>query len=252
MRHAASQWLRFIRSVVPIDPSVSCSLETSDMSAEEAMVGSASGTPQAAAAASPAAAKAPPQGKKASRPKIDLDEEIRRANDVAAMSRKMLQAAKSVSRNNRKAKQRLIKKAGKLSPEDLERIAVLKRCGMYEEDGEEEQTENGEAEDHANAGEKKRPAGPSAAEMKRPKLSKSLETLTAEHPILGEIGAGSLGGSSSSAASSSSRFNAKAAAKKKGLSFYPLVHDFSALRQVCRTRRTRRLTRTSSEQVQHS
>ena len=188
------------------------------MSAEEARVGSASGTPQAAAAASPAAAKASPQSKKALRPKIDLDEEIRRANDVAAMSRKMLQAAKSVSRNNRKAKQRLIKKAGKLSPEDLERIAVLKRCGMYEEDGEEEQTENAEAEDHAKSGEKKRPAGPSAAEMKRPKLSKSLETLTAEHPILGEIGAGGLGGSSSSAGSSS-RVNVNAAVKTKG----PLV-----------------------------
>ena len=186
------------------------------MSAEEAMAGAADETPQAAAAASPAAAKASPQSKKTSRPKIDLDEEIRRANDVAAMSRKMLQAAKSVSRNNRKAKQRLIKKAGKLSPEDLERIAVLKRCGMYEEDGEEEQTENAEGEEHGKSGEKKRPAGPSAAEVKRPKLAKSLETLTAEHPILGEIGAGSLGGSSSSAASSASKFNAKAAVKTKG------------------------------------
>ena len=187
------------------------------MSAEEAMAGSADEAPQAASAASPAAAKASPQSKKASRPKIDLDEEIRRANDVAAMSRKMLQAAKNVSRNNRKAKQRLIKKAGKLSPEDLERIAVLKRCGLYEEDGEEEQTDNAEGEEHGKAGEKKRPAGPSAAEIKRPKLSKSLETLTAANPILEEIGVAGFGGSSASAASSSSsRFNAKAAAKKKG------------------------------------
>ena len=122
VRHAVSQWLRLIRSFVHFDPSVSCSPESSDMSAEEAMVGSTSGAPQAASAASPAAAKASPQSKKASRPKIDLDDEIRRANDLAAMSRKMLQAAKNVSRNNRKAKQRLIKKAGKLSPEDLERI----------------------------------------------------------------------------------------------------------------------------------
>ena len=50
-----------------------------------------------------------------------------------------------------------------------------------------------------------------------PKLSKSLETLTAANPILEEIGVAGFGGSSASAASSSSsRFNAKAAAKKKG------------------------------------
>ena len=85
-------------------------------------------------------------------------------------------------------KQRLVRKASNLNVEDLERIAVLKRCGMYEEDGEEEQADNAEGEEHGKSGEKKRPAGPSAAEIKRPKLSKSLETLTAEHPILGEIG----------------------------------------------------------------
>ena len=216
MRHAVSQWLRLIRSFVHFDPSVSCSPETSDMSAEESVAGSSDEAPQAASAASPAAAKASPQSKKALRPKIDLDDEIRRANDLAAMSRKMLQAAKNVSRNNKKAKQRLIKKAGKLSPEDLERIAVLKRCGMYEEDGEEEQKDNAEGEEHGKSGEKKRPAGPSAAEIKRPKLAKSLETLTAANPILEEIGVAGFGGSSASAASSSSRVNEKAAAKKKG------------------------------------
>ena len=83
------------------------------------MAGAADEAPQVASAASPAAAKASLQKKKALRPKIDLDDEIRRANDLAAMSRKMLTAAKNVSRNNRKAKQRLIKKAGKLSPVDL-------------------------------------------------------------------------------------------------------------------------------------
>ena len=144
MRHAASRWLGLIRSFIHFDSSFSSSPETSDISAEEAMAGSADEASQAASAASPAAAKASPQRTKALRPKIDLDDEIRRANDLAAMSRKMLQAAKNVSRNNRKAKQRLIKKAGKLSPEDLERIAVLKRCGMYEEDGEEKQTDNAE------------------------------------------------------------------------------------------------------------
>ena len=180
------------------------------------MAGAADEAPQVASAASPAAAKASLQKKKALRPKIDLDDEIRRANDLAAMSRKMLTAAKNVSRNNRKAKQRLIKKAGKLSPEDLERIAVLKRCGMYDEDGEEKETDNAAGESPGKSGEKRSPAGPSAAEIKRPKLSKSLESLTAANPILQEIGVGTFGGSSASAASSSSRFNANAAAMTKG------------------------------------
>ena len=204
--------------LVNLDARVS-SFEISVMSAGGAMAGSADEAPQAASAASPAAVKESPQKKKALRPKIDLDDEIRRANDLAAMSRKMLQAARNVSRNNRKAKQRLIKKAGKLSPEDLERIAVLKRCGMFDEDEEEAPTDNAEGEDSGKSGEKKRTAGPSAAEMKRPKLSKSLETLTAANPILEEIGVAGFGGSSASAESSSSRFNAKAAAKTKG----PLV-----------------------------
>ena len=87
----------------------------SNMSAAEAMTVSGNETP--APAVSPAAAKASPPQKRGSQPKIDLDDEIRRANDLATMSRKMLQAARNVARNNRKAKQRLIKKAGKLSPQ---------------------------------------------------------------------------------------------------------------------------------------
>ena len=102
------------------------------MSASEASDQAAAEEASGAAAGARADTRASARSQKAARPKIDLDEEIRRANDLAAMSRKMLTAAKNVSRNNRKAKQRLIKKAGKLSPEDLERIAVLERCGLFE------------------------------------------------------------------------------------------------------------------------
>ena len=78
------------------------------------------------------------------RPRIDLDEQIAHANKLAEVSKKMLLAAKSAQKTQKKQKQRLIRKAGKLSAEDLERIAVLKRCGLYAD--EEEQaadTENG-------------------------------------------------------------------------------------------------------------
>ena len=67
------------------------------------------------------------------RPKIDLDKEIQEANLLATMSRKLMTAARAIERNNKKSKTRLIRKAGKLSPEDLERLAVLKRCGLYAE-----------------------------------------------------------------------------------------------------------------------
>ena len=68
-----------------------------------------------------------------SRPKIDIDHEIIEANRLAEVTRRMMQAAKAAQRNSRRSKQRLVRKAGKLSAEDLERIAVLKRCGLYAE-----------------------------------------------------------------------------------------------------------------------
>ena len=49
-------------------------------------------------------------------------------------------AAKTAQRNSRRCKARLVRKAGKRSPADLERIAVFKRCGLCvstEDDAEE-------------------------------------------------------------------------------------------------------------------
>ena len=60
------------------------------------------------------------------RPRIDLDEQIAHANKLADVSKKMLVAAKSAQKAQKKQKHRLIRKAGKLSAEDLERMAVLK------------------------------------------------------------------------------------------------------------------------------
>ena len=68
---------------------------------------------------------------KASRPKIDIDHEIDEANRMAEITKKMMLAAKAAQRNSRRAKQRLVRRAGKLSAADLERLAVLKRCGLY-------------------------------------------------------------------------------------------------------------------------
>ena len=89
--------------------------------------------PPAAKAKAKAQGKAKARGraKPAARPQIDLDKEIAEANTLATMSRKLMVAARSIERNNKKSKSRLIRKATKLSAEDLERIAVLKRCGLY-------------------------------------------------------------------------------------------------------------------------
>ena len=59
--------------------------------------------------------------------RIDIDDQISEANRVHDLLRKMSQAAKSLKRTQTKAKQRLLKKAARLNPADLERIAVLKR-----------------------------------------------------------------------------------------------------------------------------
>ena len=48
----------------------------------------------------------------------------------------MVNEARRAARNERRRKSRLMKKAATLTPEDLERIAVLKRCGLYNPTGE--------------------------------------------------------------------------------------------------------------------
>jgi hypothetical protein len=103
---------------------------------------------------SKAKAKARGRPKAGARPKIDMDEEIEKANKLAEMSRKMMNAAKSIQKNNRRLKNRLVRKAGKLSPEDLDRIACLKRCGLFaepdhDEDGEEEDGDDAAPGDNA-------------------------------------------------------------------------------------------------------
>ena len=92
--------------------------------------------PPAVAPPAEAKAKGRPRARP-QRPRIDLDEQISQANQLAQVTKKMLNAARSAQRNQKRQKQRLIRKAGKLSAQDLERIAVLKRCGLYADDDEE-------------------------------------------------------------------------------------------------------------------
>lgn len=70
--------------------------------------------------------------KRAVRPPIDIDAKIKDlAKDIEA-AQKLLRETKTSQRNERRKKKRLMAKASTLSSADLERIAVLKRCGLYD------------------------------------------------------------------------------------------------------------------------
>ena len=64
------------------------------------------------------------------KPKIDIDNEIQEANRLVELFRKMQNASKVAARSAMRSKQRLMRKASKLSEQDLVRLAVLKRCGI--------------------------------------------------------------------------------------------------------------------------
>jgi hypothetical protein len=65
------------------------------------------------------------------RARIDIDDEIQEAAQISDMLKKVQKRATSLKKSSKKAKQRLVLKASKLRAEDLERIAVLKRCGIF-------------------------------------------------------------------------------------------------------------------------
>ena len=69
------------------------------------------------------------------KPSIDLDAAISDATSAMKAAQKRVQQWKAQAKNDRRKKQRLLKKAASLKPEDLERIAVLKRCGFVRSDG---------------------------------------------------------------------------------------------------------------------
>ena len=85
-------------------------------------------------AAAKSKAKATPKahGKRKARPRIDLDDAIARAQQSFKEAAKCMAKARADARNEKRKKARLFKKAAQLSAMDLERIAVLKRSGMWD------------------------------------------------------------------------------------------------------------------------
>lgn len=159
-----------------------------------------------AVAAAEAARKKKGRPTKGSRPKIDIDDEIAQANRMAEVTKKMMMAARAAQRNSRRAKQRLVRRAGKLSSADLERLAVLKRCGLYIE-----QPDSGSAESSSvassaassSASSGSPPSGPSASNVK---LLTAMGKVDGAAELLSSFGsyAGCDGGSTAASGSASS------------------------------------------------
>ena len=101
--------------------------EVSTASGGASSVASSPGTPVAKAKAKAAVGR-PRGGKK---PQIDIDVEIQEADKLAELFKKMQKASKVAARNSTRQRQRLVRKAHKLSEQDLRRLAVIKRFGMF-------------------------------------------------------------------------------------------------------------------------
>jgi len=90
------------------------------------------GARQARGATGVTHAKAKASRRRAIRPVIDLDDRIREAKAAAKAAAKSLAQARTQARVERKRRAHLVRKAGQLSAQDLERIAVLKRTGWWD------------------------------------------------------------------------------------------------------------------------
>ena len=87
-------------------------------------------TAGAVAPAAAGGAASQQRAKRARKAPIDIDEHIAAARKAMHEAQKQVSAARSQARNEKRKKQRLMKKAATLTSEDLERIAVWKRCGL--------------------------------------------------------------------------------------------------------------------------
>jgi hypothetical protein len=63
--------------------------------------------------------------------RVDIDDDIDEANKVRGLLRRIPKKAVQIKRTSKKMKQQIVRRANKLQAEDIERIAVLRRCGLY-------------------------------------------------------------------------------------------------------------------------
>ena len=81
---------------------------------------------------SPAAPALAGRRRRMAHPPIDIDKTISDARAAVKSAQKAMADARALARNERRKRARLIKKAAQLSPRDLDRIAILKKCGVWD------------------------------------------------------------------------------------------------------------------------
>lgn len=103
-----------------------------DMAASLATVAAAApATPVSTGPAGVGDGATPPPRKRQRAPKIDIDAAIAKHMEEVKKATKLVMDARRAAKNEKRRKARLMKKASTLTAEDLERIAVLKRCGLW-------------------------------------------------------------------------------------------------------------------------
>lgn len=127
------------------------------------------------AAGSPEDPKTPARRKRGQLPRIDFDATIEEAKAALKRATKAMTEARALAKNERRKKARLLKKAAALSPEDLERIAVLKRCGLWNP----LVGEPGDCQGNAAGAADKAPAATSAAQLSAGSLPSASSSSTA-------------------------------------------------------------------------
>ena len=123
----------FVRGTKPGAPSArAAALCVAGAMSAAAAGGDARSAAEEASGEAPAALLCTPKRKRKELPRIDLDRSIEEAKEAMKKASKAMLDARAAAKNERRKKARLLKKAAALSPADLERIAVLKRCGLWD------------------------------------------------------------------------------------------------------------------------
>ena len=117
-----------------VEPESGLQSAAADGSADQIPVVPAASCAQVTGPAFIPRATGPRLGKKRrDKPEIDLDDHIRKAQMTIKIARTQVREARLLAEHARRKKQRLVRKASTLNVEDLERMAVLKRCGLHSE-----------------------------------------------------------------------------------------------------------------------
>ena len=100
--------------------------------ASESAMAQPTPNPSTASSSATASPVVPRRRRRKEHPPIDIDKTIADAREAVKAAQRAMTEARALARNERRKRARLIKKAAQLSPRDLDRIAILKKCGVWD------------------------------------------------------------------------------------------------------------------------